>query len=142
MLSPVTFGLLAATHTKEEEVLAVNANDIAAPEQTAEVLELVIVGSGLTVTSLVAVFVQPLTSVPVTVYVSVPAGTNEVPLVAPPVQVYDTAPVPVKVTDAPAHTVADTGVDVELTVGNGFTVTFTVCELPTQPPAVAVGTTV
>ena len=51
----------------------------AATEETA--------GNGLTVTVMVAVFVQPLKSVPVTVYVCVAAATNATPFVIPPLHV-------------------------------------------------------
>ena len=44
-------------------------------------------GNGFTVTILVAVLLQPLLLVPVTVYVAVTVGENATPLVTPPVQV-------------------------------------------------------
>jgi hypothetical protein len=60
----------------------------------------------LTVIVMVCVALQP-ALVPVTVYVVVEAGTKGTPLVTPPVQLYDAAPVPLNVTEVPAHTVDD-----------------------------------
>jgi hypothetical protein len=79
------------------------------------------VGKGLTVIVIVLVLLQPFDPVPVTVYVVVEEGMNETPFVTPPVQLYEFAPVPFKVTDVPAHTVED-GVTVEPTDGNELTV--------------------
>ena len=56
------------------------------PEHTVVDAVAVTVGSGFTVTVVVAVLVQPLAAVPVTVYVAVDAGTKARPLVIPPVQ--------------------------------------------------------
>ena len=47
-------------------------------------------------------------------------GVKATPLFTPPLQVYDVAPVPLMVTDVPAHTVD--AVVVEPTVGKAFTV--------------------
>ena len=47
----------------------------------------VTVGNAFTVIILLAVFTQPLASVPVTVYVVVVVGANAVPLVTPPLHV-------------------------------------------------------
>jgi hypothetical protein len=80
------------------------------------------VGVGLTVIVVVAVFVQPLALVPVTVYVVVARGVNGTPFVTPPVHVYVVAPVPFSVTAVPLHTVVP-GDAVEDTAGNGFTTT-------------------
>jgi len=78
------------------------------------------VGKAFTVIVRVDVFEHVFASVPVTVYVVVVLGVNATPLFAPPVQLYDVAPVPLMVTDVPAHTVD--AVVVEPTVGNTFTV--------------------
>ena len=79
------------------------------------------VGSGLTVIVTVALFVQPLPSVPVTTYEVVDAGVNGTPSVIPPVHVYETAPVPFSVTLVPVHTDVDGEAEVP-TAGGGFTV--------------------
>jgi hypothetical protein len=102
-----------------------------------------IVGSGLTVIVTVLVLLQPLDPVPVTVYVVVEEGINETPLVTPPVQLYEFAPVPFKVTDVPAHTVED-GDTVVPTVGNELTVIVMVLVLlqPLDPVPVTVYTEV
>ena len=56
-------------------------------------------GKGFEVTLIVDVLVQPLPSVPVTVYVAVPkAGTKATLFETPPVQEYELAPLPLKVT--------------------------------------------
>src|SRR6476646_9874410 len=80
------------------------------------------VGSGFTVIVVVAVFIQPLASVPVTVYVAVPAGVNATPSATPPVQVYVVAPIPDKVTEEPVQTALSASSDIAITVGSGFTV--------------------
>lgn len=87
----------------------------------------------------VAVFVQPFTSVPVTVYVLLLAGVNATLLVTPPLHEYVDAPVPLSVTAVPLHTVV-AGAAVELTVGNGFTVTVMVAVFvqPVNPVPVTV----
>jgi len=95
------------------------------------------VGNGLTVTVNCAVLVQPFPSVPVTVYVVVDAGVTEIgePLMLPGFQLYDVAPLPVSVVDAPAQMVAE---DAEaVTVGVGLTVTVT-CAVLLQPEVVPV----
>ncbi len=57
------------------------------PAQTVDAVEFAVtVGNEFTVIVLVAVLMQPFPSVPVTVYVEVPEGTNETPFVTPPVQ--------------------------------------------------------
>jgi hypothetical protein len=81
----------------------------------------------------VAVFVQPLASVPVTVYVVVDAGVNATPFVTPPLHVYVTPPVPLSVTAVPLQTVVP-GLAVELIDGCGFTV-IVIVAVPVQPPA-------
>ena len=80
-------------------------------------------GNGFTVTSRVAVFVQPVAvKVPVTVYVVVEVGDTviEPPLNEPGIHVYVFAPVPVIVTDEPIQIAVE---DVVVPVGGkGFTV--------------------
>ena len=94
------------------------------PAQTADAGDVVeeTVGVGFTVIVVVAVFVQPFTSVPVTVYVLVVTALNATAFVTPPVHEYVLAPVPFNVTIVPEQTVV-AGEAVEETVGNGFTVT-------------------
>ena len=58
-----------------------------APAQTVVDAVAVTLGNAFTVMVVVAVLIQPLAAVPVTVYVAVDAGTKETPLVTPPVQV-------------------------------------------------------
>lgn len=84
------------------------------------------VGIGLTVSDTVCEFVHPLIELPVTVYIVVAVGvtTVAVPVNAPGFQVYDVAPLPVKVADAPAHIAV--GLDIAVKVGIEFTVTETV----------------
>jgi hypothetical protein len=47
----------------------------------------VTVGNKLTAIVVVAILVQPFTSVPITVYIEVAVGTNPVPSITPPLQV-------------------------------------------------------
>lgn len=100
---------------------------------TADVID----GAGFTVIVLMAVFVQPFTSVPVTVYVCVDAAVNATPFVTPPLHVYETPPVPFSVTAVPAHTVVP-GDAVEPIVGCGFTVMVIVAVLLHPIPSVPV----
>jgi len=80
------------------------------------------VGAGFTVIEILAVFVHPAASVPVTVYELDDAGVKANPLVTPPVQLYDVAvPPPVNVTVLPLQTVV-LGLALAVTVGSGFTV--------------------
>ena len=83
------------------------------------------------------VFWQPLTSVPVTVYVDVLPGVNATPLETPPLQVYVLAPPPLSVTPWPAHTEPD-GAAEALTEGSEYTVSTADAEVSGggQPPAV------
>jgi hypothetical protein len=53
--------------------------------------------------------------------VSVEEGIKDMPLITPPVQLYEFAPVPLRTTDTPEQTVDD-GEMVTPTTGNGFTV--------------------
>ena len=76
-----------------------------------------------TVTLLEAV--QPLTAVPVTVYVLVASGINDIPLDKLSDHEYVDAPEPLRVTEVPEHTVVD-GETVVPTVGRVLTVTVTV----------------
>ena len=71
---------------------------------------------------LTAVFVQPVKALlPVTVYDVVTVGVKETPSVIPPVQVYEFAPVPFKVTEFPLHITE--AVVIDDTFGFGLTVT-------------------
>ena len=54
-------------------------------------------GKGFTVTVWVAILVQPVEAVPVTVYVVVVVGENDELLLTPPLQAYNTAPAPFNV---------------------------------------------
>jgi hypothetical protein len=63
--------------------------------------------------------------------VAVDATTNETPFVTPPLQLYEVAPVPLKVTDDPEHTV-EAGDVIVPTVGNGFTV-MVIVPVPLHP---------
>ena len=56
---------------------------------------------------------------------------NATSLVIPPVQLYETAPVPLSVTEVPEHTVLD---PVAPTVGSAFTVIVPVAVNVLQPP--------
>jgi hypothetical protein len=109
------------------------------PEHTsgAGETEVPTVGNGLTVTSTVDVFVQPLAFVPVTVYVVVDTGTNATLSVTPPLQVYEIAPVPFNVMLDPAQTVVP-GDAVEETVGSGLTVIVVVAVFTHPFPSVPV----
>lgn len=89
-------------------------------------------GDALTVTVLVAVLVQPFDDVPVTVYVVVVVGVNAIPFVMPPDHAYVLAPLAVKVTGKPEHTVGVVGLDVIDKDGKAFTVTIFVAVF-TQP---------
>ena len=82
----------------------------------------VIVGIGLTVTVIVAVFVHPAAEVPVTVYVVVDAGVTVADAVEifPGIQLYVEAPLAVSVVEDPAQIEF---VPVAVTVGSAFTVT-------------------
>lgn len=73
---------------------------------------------------MIFVFVHPFAAVPVTVYDEVETGTNGVPLVMPPVHVYEDAPVPLSVTEFPGHIVED-GETVIPTAGEEITVMVT-----------------
>ena len=89
----------------------------------------VITGSGFTVTVAIAVLLQLLTSVPVTVYDVVLVGVTVMGfIVAPVLQEYVEAPMPVKVALAPLQ------IEAEFTViiGKGFTVTVATA-VPVQP---------
>ena len=72
-------------------------------------------------------FVQPLISVPVTVYVLVEVGIKLTPSVTPPDHVYVVAPLALKVTDLPSQTVE--AFELAVTAGKGFTVTIIGFEL-------------
>ena len=86
------------------------------------------VGNGLTVIVMVAVLLQPLAFVPVTVYVVVLAGfTIGLPLKLPGIQLYVVPPVALRVEEAPAQIVA--GDALAPIVGKGFTVIVLVAEL-------------
>ena len=86
------------------------------------------VGFGLIFTVVAAVLVQPLASVPVTVYVIVEDGLADTvdPVGAEsPVEglhIYEVAPPPVRDTDWPLHSTVDTGVAVTVGAGIIFTV--------------------
>ena len=97
------------------------------------------VGEGLTVIVRVAVDVQPLAAVPVTVYVVVIAGetVTVVPLSDPGIQLYVDAPPPVNVVEPPAQIVVVPAVAV--TVGVASTViTCVVVPVPLRLVAVCV----
>jgi hypothetical protein len=101
------------------------------------------IGSGYTVMSFVAVPMQPLAAVPITVYVLVLVGAArmDAPLVAlrpvAGVQLYDTAPLAVRLADPPLqNAVAVAGLI--LTVGDRFTLTVLVSVLVQPPASVAV----
>jgi hypothetical protein len=94
------------------------------PAQTVvEVLFAVTVGSAFTVIRVLSMFVQPLASVPVTVYEPVAAGVKETPSVTPPVQLYVDAPLPVSVTLLPAQMLL--ALALAVTKGRGLTVIVT-----------------
>jgi hypothetical protein len=84
-------------------------------------IETVGVSRGLTVTVEVAVFVQPFTSVPVTVYVVFTVGLTEIKLVvvAPVDHEYVEAPFAIIFAVAPSQIVGE----FTIIVGNGLTVT-------------------
>jgi len=96
------------------------------------------VGSVLTTTATVDVFVQPLTSVPVTVYVVLAFGVTgtEVPLSDPGIQLYVDAPPPVSVVELPSQ-IVDNDADA-VTVGSVFTVTVIVAVFEHPGPFVPV----
>ena len=99
------------------------------------------VGVGFTVIVRVAVPVQPLAAVPVTVYVVVEAGdtvTGE-PVSEPGIQLYVDAPPPVSVVEPPEQIVVVP--EVAVTVGFAFTVITIVC-VPVPLALVAVCVTV
>ena len=79
-----------------------------------------------------ALLLQPLASVPVTVYVLVMVGVKAAPFVTPFVQTYELAPVPLNDVVKPIHITEL--VVVEPTVGNGLTV-IVLCAVFTQPLA-------
>ena len=116
----------------EEAPVPLNVTTV--PAQTVDDGETVAptVGIALTVIVWVAVLEQPL-EVPVTVYVAVAPGVNAVPLVTPPVQLYEEAPVPLNVTAVPAQTVDD-GETVAPTVG--IVLTVIVCVAVLEQPLV------
>jgi hypothetical protein len=97
----------------------------------------ILYGFCVVVITIVLEALQPIASVPTTVYVPATAGVNVVSLVkvAFAFQVYVFAPPPCKVTGLPAHTVS-LGVAKAVTVGNGFTVTANVAvdEQPAEVP--------
>lgn len=97
-------------------------------------------GSAFTVTACVAVLVQPLAAVPVTVYVVFALGVTvtEVPLSDPGIQVYVAAPLPVSVVVLPAQMVPLEIVAV--TFGVAFTVM--TCVAVFEQPAETVPVTV
>jgi hypothetical protein len=94
---------------------------------------IVAVGNALTVTVTSSVSIQPLASVPVTVYVVVEEGVKATPFVTLLFQAYESAPEPESVTAVPAQTV---WLAPASAVGKALTVT-TVAELAadTQPLA-------
>ena len=103
-----------------------------------------VVGTGFTVTTTVAVELQPVDSEPVTVYVCVVAGlaVTAMPVVKlRPVagaHVYNVAvPLAVKPTEPPLHNVVEPD-GVTLVVGTGFTVTATVFTALLHPAEVPV----
>jgi hypothetical protein len=103
---------------------------------TVDVALIVMAGKGFKVIVFDAVFVQPLPSVPVTVYVAVVVGINATPSLTPLVHVYELAPPPVSVTDAPLQiTVA---VAFAVTVGSEFTVIALLVEFEHPFPSVPV----
>lgn len=91
-------------------------------------------GTAFTATATVAVFVQPLAAVPVTVYVVFPVGATVTlfPVRLPGIQLYVLAPPPVSVVDCPLQMVAVA--DDAVTVGLAFTVIVRVAVL-VQPLA-------
>ena len=97
-----------------------------------------VAGIGFTVTVIVAVFVQPLPSVPVTVYVFVADGVNGVLFVTLLFQLYVLAPVPDKATMLPPQILV--AVAVAPTFGKAFTVTVIVAVFvqPFEPVPVTV----
>ena len=88
----------------------------------------VIAGKVLTVIPMVALFLQPFASVPVTVYVREESGVNATALVTPPLHEYVLAPLPLRVTELPLHTFCD-GEAEPVTEGSGLTVTVVVAVL-------------
>jgi hypothetical protein len=98
------------------------------------VAEAVTVGVGVTINVTVAVEVQPMPLAPVKVYVVVEPGVTVTlaPVSAPGFQVYEVAPLPVKVAELPLQIAV--GELAALTVGIGFTVSITV--LVAEQPAV------
>ena len=95
-------------------------NVILPPAQTTvEVAFAVTVGREFTLTVTEAVLTQPFPSVPVTTYVCVDTGVNGFPFPTPWFQVYELAPLPVKVTLPPEQTTVD--VAFAVTEGKGFT---------------------
>ena len=115
----------------QEYVLAPAAEIVAVAPVHMVAGVVVTVGKGLTVTTTVAVFVQPAAEVPVTVYVVVAAGETVVEAPVPPeLQEYVFAPAAEIVAVCPTQMVAG----VVVTVGKGFTVTTTVAVL-VQPAA-------
>jgi hypothetical protein len=92
-----------------------------------------VAGIGFTVTVIAAVFVHPFPLVPVTVYVVVEEGGKETPFEMPPVQLYIVPPVPLRVTDVPAHIVDDGDAEAP-TEGEGLTEMVTAAVLE-HPPA-------
>jgi hypothetical protein len=112
---------------------------VASPSQIAdEDAEAVTEGSVFTTTETVDVFEQPLTSVPVTVYVVVAFGVTEteVPLSDPGIQVYVLALAPVSVVASPSQIVDE---DAEaVTDGGVFTVTVIVAVFEQPGPFVPV----
>ena len=110
--------------------VAVNA--VGVPLQITDVPEMLAVGNGFTVTVLVAVAVQPLLFVTVTVYVASAVGLTLMnDAVEPLLHKYVPPPVAVNVVLAPLQI---TFVPVMLAVGNGFTVTVLVA-VAVQPLA-------
>ena len=92
----------------------------------------VMIGLGETVMITWPLPVQPAASVPVTVYVPEVTGVKATPLVTPPLHTYDEPPLPVSVTEPPAHTVE--GEAVPVITGNGATV-IGIDVVPEQPLA-------
>ena len=109
------------------------------PEQIVVLVAVVVtVGLGVTLTVTVCVLVQPLTAVPVTVYVVVPAGLTVTgdPVSDPGIHAYVDAPPPVSVVLLPAQIVELPALAV--TVGVVFTVTVRVPVVVQPFAAVAV----
>jgi hypothetical protein len=127
---------------QSKPLLIINGTELAlivplAPSHKGKGPVAVIVGKLYTSTSVVAVFVQPLPSVPVTVYTVYAVGlTLHVAVAGPPVQVYVLAPPPVNTLLLPLHIM---GVpELAVTIGLALPVTSIVAVFEQPAPLVPV----